>query len=121
MEANDTIMKNKYYKYALWLSFITIGYNVVEGGIATWFGAEDETLALFGFGVDSFVEVISGIGIAHFVLRMKKNPDTDPDEFEITALRITGSTSSKCGRSVPSLWLSNPSISTTSRVFWSIR
>ncbi len=83
-------MSNRYYKYALWLSFITIGYNLIEGGFATWFGAEDETLALFGFGIDSFVEVISGVGIAHFVLRMDRNPDMAPDGFEITALRITG-------------------------------
>lgn len=78
------------YKWALWLSFITIGYNVIEGVVATWFGAHDETLALFGFGVDSFVEVISGLGIAHMILRMRRKEYTGVDEFEITALKITG-------------------------------
>lgn len=72
------------------LSLITIGYNLVEGGISTFFGASDETLALFGFGVDSFVEVISGIGIAHMVWRMKRSTVEQNDDFEITALRVTG-------------------------------
>ena len=56
-----------------------------------YFGAEDETLALFGFGVDSFVEVISGIGIAHMILRMQYAKVVTRDRFEKKALRITGS------------------------------
>lgn len=51
---------------------------------------DDETYALFGFGVDSFIEVISGIGIIHMIWRVKKFPDSDRDPFERTALRITG-------------------------------
>lgn len=76
--------------YTLILSFITIGYNVVEGGISTFFGASDETLALFGFGLDSFVEVLSGIGIAHMIYRMRRHPIEERDSFEVRALRITG-------------------------------
>ena len=72
------------------LSLITIGYNLLEGGVSTYYGTQDETLALFGFGVDSFVEVLSGIGITHMILRMKKHPVERRDEFETTALRITG-------------------------------
>ncbi len=52
-------------KSAFWLSIVTILYNVIEGLISILFGISDDTLALFGFGVDSFVEVISGIGILH--------------------------------------------------------
>lgn len=82
--------KEKLYQWALTLSMITIFYNVVEGVVATWFGASDETLALFGFGIDSFVEVISGLGIAHMILRMRKNEYFGVDDFEITALKVTG-------------------------------
>lgn len=77
-------------KYAFTLSLITIFYNLAEGIISVYFGANDETLALFGFGVDSFVEVISGIGIAHLVFRMKYSRVENRDAFEKTALRITG-------------------------------
>ncbi|HPD79297.1 MAG TPA: hypothetical protein PLH88_12855, partial [Spirochaetota bacterium] len=72
------------------LSIITIMYNILEGLISTFFGYTDDTLALFGFGLDSFIEVISGIGIAHMVLRLKKNSYEKNDDFENTALRITG-------------------------------
>lgn len=47
-------------------------------------------MALFGFGLDSFVEVISGIGIWHMVRRIKQNGTENPDQFERRALRITG-------------------------------
>jgi len=81
---------NRQLKIAFILSLITIFYNVIEGIVSIYFGAEDETLALFGFGVDSFVEVISGIGIAHMILRMRFSKIVTRDEFEKTALRITG-------------------------------
>ncbi|MGA9590111.1 MAG: cation transporter [Salegentibacter sp.] len=76
--------------YALILSFVTIFYNLAEGVVSTFFGANDETLALFGFGLDSFVEVLSGIGIVHMIYRMKRSEIVQRDKFEITALKITG-------------------------------
>ncbi len=80
----------KLYKQALWLAIITVGYNLFEGLVAIYFGVADETLALFGFGVDSFIEVLSGAGIIAMVLRIRKNPETERGPFEVTALRITG-------------------------------
>ena len=53
-------------------------------------GYEDETLTLFGFGVDSFIEVLSGIGIGIMIQRIKSNPNSPKSEFETTALKITG-------------------------------
>lgn len=76
--------------FAMLLSVITILYNIAEGLISIFFGLNDETLALFGFGLDSFVEVISGIGILHMIIRMKRNPISERDGFERTALKITG-------------------------------
>ena len=80
----------KLYAYASALAFITIGYNIIEGVVSVFFGLEDGSMALFGFGVDSFVEVISGIGIWHMVRRIRNNGSENPDRFEQTALRITG-------------------------------
>lgn len=82
--------RSKWLQIAFWLSIVTIFYNMIEGVVSTYFGMEDETLALFGFGVDSFVEVISGIGIAHMIYRMQTNPNVEKDRFERQALRITG-------------------------------
>lgn len=80
----------KLLKTAFILSIITIVYNVGEGLFSTLFGYADDTLALFGFGVDSFVEVISGIGIGHMVWRMRRHPVSERDRFERRALYITG-------------------------------
>lgn len=86
--ARDT-NKNQLLRFAFILSLITIFYNILEGLISIYFGYEDETLALLGFGVDSFVEVISGSGIAHMIFRMKFQPLENRDSFEKRALRIT--------------------------------
>ena len=82
--------KNKILRIAFILSLITIIYNIAEGIISLYFGIDDETLSLLGFGTDSFVEVISGIGIAHMVLRMRYSKVNQRDKFERQALRITG-------------------------------
>lgn len=82
--------ENKYWNYALWLAFFTIFYNLAEGLVSIFFGFSDEALTLFGFGVDSFIEVMSGIGILAMVIRIRQNPDTPRSQFEKTALRITG-------------------------------
>ena len=84
------ITENKYWQYALWLALFTIFYNFAEGLISTYFGAQDETLTLFGFGVDSFIEVASGVGILAMIFRIRQNPNTSRSQFEQTALRITG-------------------------------
>lgn len=81
---------NKNWQYALWLALFTIFYNFVEGLVSIYFGAQDETLTLFGFGIDSFIEVMSGIGILAMVLRIRQNPDAPRSKFEQSALRITG-------------------------------
>lgn len=42
------------------LEYLTVGWNVVEGVIAIGAGIAAGSIALIGFGVDSFVESISG-------------------------------------------------------------
>jgi divalent metal cation (Fe/Co/Zn/Cd) transporter len=84
-------LEQKLYDRAYLLSLFTIFYNVIEGAVSMLLGYEDETLTLFGFGVDSFIEVLSGIGIAVMIRRIRQNPDSPKSEFEISALKITGS------------------------------
>ena len=79
-----------YWQYALWLAIFTILYNIAEGLISIYFGVNDKALTLFGFGADSFIEVMSGIGILAMVIRIQQNPDAARSRFEITALRVTG-------------------------------
>jgi divalent metal cation (Fe/Co/Zn/Cd) transporter len=72
------------------LALLTIGYNFIEGIVSMVLGGADETLALFGFGVDSFIEVISAVGIWHMIRRIRQNQGETRDTFEQRALRITG-------------------------------
>jgi len=78
------------YKRAYLLAQITIFYNLIEGIVSVFFGVADGTLSLFGFGIDSFVEVLSGIGIWNMVRRIRDNPKANPGPFEKRALQITG-------------------------------
>ena len=82
--------QNKAYAVASALALITIAYNIIEGVASVFFGLEDGSMALFGFGVDSFVEVVSGIGIWHMVQRIRNSGSENLDRFEQRALRITG-------------------------------
>ncbi len=81
---------DRYFKYAAWLGIFTVGYNLLEGLVSVFFGLEDEALTLFGFGVDSFIEVLSGAGILAMIRRIRRSPEAPRSEFEKTALRITG-------------------------------
>lgn len=85
-----TPSEQNFYKQAYRLSLFTIFYNIVEGIVSMLFGYADETLTLFGFGVDSFIEVMSGIGITFMIIRIQDNPKSPKVGFEKTALKITG-------------------------------
>lgn len=90
---NDMIdfgTRHKLYHTASILAMITIFYNVLEGLLSVWFGMADETFALFGFGLDSFVEVISGIGVWHMIRRIRQIGNGSLDVFEQRALKVTG-------------------------------
>jgi divalent metal cation (Fe/Co/Zn/Cd) transporter len=45
---------------ALALSLLTVGYNILEGIVSVVAAAVSGSTALFGFGLDSFVESLSG-------------------------------------------------------------
>ena len=79
-----------YYRIALALAVFTIVYNLLEGLVSVYFGYKDETLVLFGFGMDSFIETISGLGVLFMVLRIMRDGVSKRAQFEKLALRITG-------------------------------
>ena len=79
----------RYFSYALYLGLFTVFYNLLEGVVSIYFGVSDETITLFGFGVDSFIEVLSGIGIVAMVLRIRHNPPRFGPPVRITYQRMT--------------------------------
>lgn len=46
---------------AILLSWFTIAYNLIEGVVSIHFGVSDDSMALAGFGADSFIEVFSAM------------------------------------------------------------
>ena len=66
------------HKKALLLAWFTVGYNVVEGLVAIVAAGASGSAALLGFGLDSFVESLSGsIIIWRF---WKAGPEADEDQ-----------------------------------------
>lgn len=65
-----------------WIVTLTITWNVIEGIVALIAGGVASSAALIGFGLDSFVEVLSAAAVAwQFSAR-------DPEAREKTALRV---------------------------------
>jgi len=77
-------------RLALWLGILTVIYNLLEGLVSVAFGAGGEALTLLGFGLDSFVEVLSALGIVAMLLRIRRSPQEPASRFERAALCLTG-------------------------------
>src|ERR1035437_1085155 len=80
----------KSFNTALYLSVATILISMLEGVASVYFGYEDGTITLFGFGIDSLIEVVSALGVYVMIKRIINNPKEEKSRFEITALKITG-------------------------------
>lgn len=48
----------RHFRIAWWLALATIGYNLLEGAFCTIFGYQDDSITLFGFGLDSFIGAV---------------------------------------------------------------
>jgi divalent metal cation (Fe/Co/Zn/Cd) transporter len=46
-------------RWGVWLVAGTLAYNVVEAVVALWAGSQAGSIALFGFGLDSVIEVVA--------------------------------------------------------------
>lgn len=70
------------------LEYFTIGWNTLEGLVAIVAGAFAGSISLVGFGIDSFVEVASGVAL---LWRMSVDADVQRRaKSERRALRIVG-------------------------------
>jgi len=57
MAPSPSAPRPSWLAYAKFLALFTIVYNLVEGLVSMGFGIADDSIALFGFGADSFIEV----------------------------------------------------------------
>jgi len=90
MQTTLNVPVDKRWKIATGLALFSVVYNLGEGLISIYFGVQDEALTLAGFGVDSFIEVVSGLGILAMIGRLRRYGNKDRGRFEKLALQITG-------------------------------
>ncbi len=74
---------------AIWLEYFTILYNVAEGVASVAFGGMATSIALVGFGIDSFVESVSGIIVLRR-FRAEARAGADHEEMESRAIKYVG-------------------------------
>jgi cation diffusion facilitator family transporter len=79
-------------KRGLELEYLTVGWNVLEGIIAVAAGIAAGSIALIGFGVDSFVETISGAVIIWRLMAETRGRDDEEalGRIEQRAERLVG-------------------------------
>ncbi len=81
-----------FHKKALYLSYFTVVYNVIEGVVALFAGSLAGSVSLVGFGLDSFVESLSGC-IMIWRFRHHGNMSCEEEErIEKKAIKLIGYT-----------------------------
>jgi divalent metal cation (Fe/Co/Zn/Cd) transporter len=73
-------------RIGLWLVGATMAYNVIEAGVALWFGASAESIALLGFGLDSVIECAAA-GVLLWRLSLEAR-GADPEQLERAEQRV---------------------------------
>jgi cation diffusion facilitator family transporter len=81
-------MDVRLHRRALFLSYFTVGYNITEGIVSLLAGLMAGSIALIGFGLDSFVESLSG-GVMIWSLRKQgKMSGEEAERVEKKAVRF---------------------------------
>ncbi len=81
-------MNSTLHKKALSLSYFTVGYNVLEGIVSIIAGSLAGSIALVGFGLDSFVESLSGSVMIWRFRKHGKMTEEEEERVEAKAVRL---------------------------------
>lgn len=81
-------MDSTLHKRALLLSYFTVGYNILEGFISIYAGLLAGSIALVGFGLDSFVESSSGSVMIWRFIKHGKISKEEEERIEAKAIRL---------------------------------
>jgi divalent metal cation (Fe/Co/Zn/Cd) transporter len=80
------------HKKALRLSYFTVGYNILEGLISILAGLVAGSIALVGFGSDSFIESLSGSVMIWRFQKHGKISEKEEERIEKKATRLVAIT-----------------------------
>jgi divalent metal cation (Fe/Co/Zn/Cd) transporter len=86
--AGEHTLRHGALQQGITLEYLTLGWNLIEGVAAIASGAVAGSVALIGFGVDSFIEMGSG-GVLLWRLRSERRGANAAD-VERRALRLVG-------------------------------
>jgi divalent metal cation (Fe/Co/Zn/Cd) transporter len=75
----ENVERPQLVQRALMLEWLTVGWNVVEGVVAVLAAVGAGSVALLGFGIDSFVESASGLVL---IWRLRAERGADPERVE---------------------------------------
>lgn len=83
----------RWRKKALWLVIATMAYNVLEGVIALWSGLRAGSIALVGFGLDSYIECAAAAALLWRLAVEARGGDREAiEESERLVHRFVGGT-----------------------------
>jgi cation diffusion facilitator family transporter len=85
-------MDSELHKKALFLSYFTVGYNILEGVVSILAGVLAGSIALVGFGLDSFVESLSGGVMIWRFTQHGKISEEEEERIEKKAVKLVGYT-----------------------------
>ena len=86
------VMDSRLHKRALSLSYFTVGYNISEGIVSILAGLLAGSIALVGFGLDSFVESLSGSVMIWRLRKHGKISEEEEEKVEKKAVRFVAYT-----------------------------
>ncbi len=90
--AEETRSRN-WMSIALWLVVATMAYNVIEAIIAIWSGAEADSIALLGFGLDSIIECSAAVVLLWRLYVEARGAEAERvEQTERRVLRFVGGT-----------------------------
>lgn len=86
------MLKMDYHRKALLLSYFTVGYNILEGIVSIIAGLFAGSIALIGFGLDSFAESASGGVMIWRFRKHGKISEEEEERIEKRAIRLVAYT-----------------------------
>jgi divalent metal cation (Fe/Co/Zn/Cd) transporter len=85
--ASQDVRRREQVRRGRWLEYLTVGWNSLEGIIAVGAGLVAGSIALVGFGLDSVIEVTSGVAL---LWRLHLDAPEKRERAEQVALKIVG-------------------------------
>ena len=81
-------MESRWERRAWFLAWFTILYNLLEGAVSIAFGVSGDSVALWGFGLDSLIEVASAMVVLARLRKGFNAPGTESERRAVLAIGV---------------------------------